>query len=147
MKVVNSIWSVMKFMFGSKRKIIASVTLIIIIGTFQGHLLRRSWEVKVVDVLPFSSPTADVNSNEKPSYKTERSYLISTIDKKNNPHVFRNEDSVIELKWNSSNYIALLEKGTWVKIDAYGFRSTFFSWFPNITDVTKLKTVTKKGGM
>lgn len=58
----------------------------------------------------------------------EGSYYLIYTDK----GVFANEDSILYVKFNSSNIYNQLERGSTCKIEANWFRFTVFSWYENI---------------
>ncbi|CAH9017914.1 DUF1523 family protein [Candidatus Nitrosacidococcus sp. I8] len=71
-------------------------------------------------------------------------YRITAIKQANNKQmVFRNEDSLSHLKFNSADIQGLAayaaQEKTPVKIRYYGWRSNLFSWFWNVTKVKIIK--------
>jgi hypothetical protein len=46
-----------------------------------------------------------------------------------------NTDSLIKGKFNSADIQAKIKTGNKVKMETYGFRNNFFSFFPNIKEV------------
>lgn len=61
-------------------------------------------------------------------------YLIFGSDSNGNPIVFRNVDSMIYRKWNSSNVQAALKEGHTYKVKLVGIRVPFLSMYQNIID-------------
>ncbi|MEM9781570.1 MAG: DUF1523 family protein [Pseudomonadota bacterium] len=56
--------------------------------------------------------------------------------------VFRNEDNWIYLKWDSADLTARAqniagEENHWAVVTYYGWRSNFFSWYPNALDIRR----------
>ncbi len=82
-------------------------------------------------------------------YSTARDVTITVIDKqyvkKSNTgyyliftkhhDVFKNVDSWVNLKFNSSSIYGKLEKGKTYRVHVYGWRIGFFSLYPNIVSV------------
>lgn len=65
-------------------------------------------------------------------------YLIFTVDDKGKPHVFRDEDTKMYMKFNSSDIYAQLQNGKRYRIKTVGWRLTFKSTYENILKVEPL---------
>jgi len=76
--------------------------------------------------------TVTVNKTEQrcEAQKTCK-YLVFT-DK----GVYKNTDTWLEFKWNSSDMYGDLVAGKSYTIKSYGLRWSFFSWYPNIVKAT-----------
>jgi hypothetical protein len=68
-------------------------------------------------------------------------YYIYTI-KGDSPLVLRNEDALVYFKFNSADIQTLAQdlEGQMAQIKHYGFRSTWFSVFPNVTHIGSTTT-------
>ena len=79
--------------------------------------------------------TVKYQVKEKQAVGGENSkYLVYTEDGR----VFRNSDSVWELKWNSSNVYAELEAGNCYRSEAWGLRIPFLSSYQNIDQANEV---------
>lgn len=58
------------------------------------------------------------------------------------PRAYRNEDCWTIFKFNSRDVQAKLMENKQYRITSYGMRNTFFSWFPNIVRVERVKETT-----
>jgi hypothetical protein len=67
-------------------------------------------------------------------YDHKSKYIVFTSD-----GVFENTDSWYYLKFNSSDIQGQLMQGGTFNVSYYGWRVPFFSQYPNITDVTRIK--------
>lgn len=66
-------------------------------------------------------------------------YLVFTKLDSVNVRVFKNTDSWLELKWNSSDIQAKLEPNKKYKFRVYGWRIPFLTRYENIVEVTHLQ--------
>ncbi|MFA1509898.1 DUF1523 family protein [Priestia aryabhattai] len=83
--------------------------------------------------------TVTVTGKEVKNTKETSKYLIFTEDKNGSPKVFEDTDSVVRMKFNSSDIYAQLEEGKTYEIDTYGFRIPPLSLYENIYDVKEVK--------
>jgi hypothetical protein len=65
-------------------------------------------------------------------------YLVFSIDAKGDPHVFKDVDAKLFLKFNSSDLYAKLEKDQWYRIKTVGWRWGIKSWYENVLKVTPI---------
>jgi len=79
-----------------------------------------------------------VQNKERVCNRTENGnncrYLIWTEEN----GVYQNTDTLLRLKFNSSNVYGKFKTGETYKIDYYGWRIPFLSWYPNIYNVKNL---------
>lgn len=59
-------------------------------------------------------------------------YLIFTVDDKDKPHVFRDEDTKLFMKFNSSNIYAMMQTGKRYRVKTSGWRISMVSKYENI---------------
>jgi hypothetical protein len=91
--------------------------------SFIGQFINHSYnDVKITD-------KAVKNSKEKSTY------LIFTEDKNRTVHVFKDTDSFIRGKFNSSDIYGELKVGKTYDIETYGIRIPFLSRYENIKTV------------
>ena len=64
--------------------------------------------------------------------KTTSKYLIMGKDENDNPVVYENTDSILRMKFNSSDYQANIEVGDTYKFTVIGYRIPFMSIYENI---------------
>lgn len=84
-------------------------------------------------VLPFLTNevvTATITDKERIVTREDSYYLIFTDDE-----VFRNSDSLLELKFNSSDIQGAAKVGSTCQMNVYGFRVSFLSMYRNITEI------------
>lgn len=67
-------------------------------------------------------------------------YLVFAEDEHGNSIVFQNTDTLLRLKFNSSDMQGQLKEGYTYKIIVVGFRVPFFSMYQNIIDIEEIKT-------
>jgi hypothetical protein len=87
--------------------------------------------------------TFRVVNTEVKRIDTRDQYRITAIKQANNKRmVFRNEDAWYRLKFNSADIQGdaahAARENLPVKITYYGWRSNFFSWFWNVTNIKVL---------
>lgn len=73
-----------------------------------------------------------VQEKQVKRYNKSDTYLIFGVLPDGSKKVFENTDSILELKWDSSDIYAQLEEGKTYDIRTYGWRSPFLSWYENI---------------
>lgn len=73
------------------------------------------------------------------SKSTESKYLIFADDVNGESMVFENTDTLLRLKWNSSNIQGKLKVGHTYKITVVGFRLSFMSMYENIIKVEEIE--------
>lgn len=66
-------------------------------------------------------------------------YMIFTEDKNGSVHVFENVDSLLAFKWNSSDMYGEIKKGHTYEFKTIGYRSGFWSMYPNIIEYKEVK--------
>jgi hypothetical protein len=59
-------------------------------------------------------------------------FLIFTKDAKGEPHVFKDVDTKLFFKFNSSDLYAKMENGHWYRVKTVGWRWGMKSWYENI---------------
>jgi hypothetical protein len=91
---------------------------LIFILVFLPHTDRETLEVKIEKSERVTTGSGDSTSSK---------YLVFT-DK----GVFKNTDSLIEGKWNSSDVYGQIREGECYRLETYGWRVQFLSWYPNI---------------
>ena len=64
-------------------------------------------------------------------YNTHK-YLIYTIDGEGAARIFENTDSLLRMKFNSSDFYALIKTGETYEFTVIGYRLPFFSMYKNI---------------
>lgn len=100
--------------------LIAFFILIVIVGC--NHFNRNSYNITVTD--------------KDRIIKGDDSYYVVFADLQNGQNkVFKNEDTLIEGKWNSSDIQGKLKVGEKYKIFVYGYRFPFLSMYENIIEV------------
>lgn len=70
---------------------------------------------------------------------TGSKYLVFADDVNGESRVFENTDTLLRLKWNSSNLQGQLKVGHKYKITVVGFRLSFMSMYENIIKVEAVK--------
>lgn len=70
---------------------------------------------------------------------TDSKYLVFVDDVNGESRVFENTDTLLRLKWNSSNIQGKLKVGHTYKITVVGFRMSFMSMYENIIKVEEVK--------
>lgn len=70
---------------------------------------------------------------------TDSKYLVFVDDVNGESRVFENTDTLLRLKWNSSNIQGELKVGHTYKITVVGFRMSFMSMYENIIKVEEVK--------
>ena len=90
------------------------------------HWIRGTHRVRVTD-------------KQRVLQGTESHYLVFTKDLKGKVRVYKNVDSKMELKWNSSDLQGELEVGKVYDVKSYGIRFTLTSSYPNIVRVTEVQ--------
>lgn len=70
---------------------------------------------------------------------TDSKYLIFADDVNGESRVFENTDTLLRLKWNSSNIQGQLKVGHTYKITVVGYRLSFMSMYENIIKVENVK--------
>ncbi len=90
------------------------------------HLTRRTY-------------TATVTEKVVKRYDKSDKYIIFTKLSEGNIRVFQNTDSLLELKFRSSDLQAKIETGKSYEIETYGWRIPLFSWYENILNVRENK--------
>lgn len=70
---------------------------------------------------------------------TDSKYIVFADDVNGESRVFENTDTLIRLKWNSSNIQGELKVGHTYKITVVGFRLSFMSMYENIIKVQEVK--------
>jgi hypothetical protein len=104
------------------------VIFVIVIGLLAfPHLKRKDYVVTVTSL-----------QVKRPGLKKKEIYLVFTKLDSVTVKVFKNTDSWIEFKWNSSDIQAKLEPNKKYKLRIYGWRIPFLSKYENIVDVTPL---------
>lgn len=83
--------------------------------------------------------TATITEKQIKRYDDSDKYLIYTKLSDGTTRVFENTDSMIRMKFNSSDIFAELETGKTYELKAYGFRNGFMSWYENIVSVEEIK--------
>ncbi len=96
------------------------------LGVCGKHLSRDVYQARVVD-------------KQVKRYDKKDTYVVMTKLEDGTPRVFRNTDSPLELKWNSSDVQAELEIGREYRISTYGFRIPLLSEYENIISVEEIK--------
>jgi hypothetical protein len=84
--------------------------------------------------------TVRITDKEVKTKNGNSMYLVSTKrEDDNSVRVFRNQDTLLKWKWNSSDVQAQLEVGKSYELGAYGWRIPILSKYENITSVRELK--------
>lgn len=123
-----------------KIKISASVLCAAILGAGLHYALPQTDVVRIVD-----TETKRMDDVDEMGRKGNRDvYFIQAENvKSGKPSVYRNEDNLFYLKKNSADVQATsakLAKGddVYVAIKHYGWRNSWFSWFPNTLSVKQV---------
>lgn len=82
---------------------------------------------------------ATVTDKQIKRYDNKDKYLIFTKLEDGSVRVFENTDSTLEMKWNSSDFQAMLEVGKTYDIKTYGWRVPLASSYENVIGVTEVK--------
>jgi hypothetical protein len=91
------------------------------------YLKTENYSVRVVD-------------KEVKTKRGDSMYLVSTKSLDDDSvRVFRNQDTILKWKWNSSDVQGKLEVGKTYDVGAYGWRIPILSKYENITSVTERK--------
>lgn len=99
--------------------VIVSVSMVICLLYNISHISRNTY-------------TATVTKKERIPNGDSSKYLIFTDLKSGDPRVFENTDSIVELKWNSSDVYAALKENKTYEIKTYGWRFPMLSLYENI---------------
>ncbi|MEM6973298.1 MAG: DUF1523 family protein [Pseudomonadota bacterium] len=99
----------------------------------------------VVDITDTEIVRVDVESTDANGNSVMRTRDVRQIYSTNadgGERVFRNEDNWLYLKWNSADLTARAqqiadEEEHWAVVTYYGWRSNFFSWYPNTIDIRR----------
>lgn len=88
-------------------------------------------------VLSFNdhSYTITVTDKERVNKEEESKYLIFGEDENGNIYVFENTDSLLRLKFNSSDIYAKIKEGETYTFTVIGLRIPIFSEYENIIEV------------
>lgn len=100
-------------------------------GTVGSHFDREDYLVTVTDKERVVNVSHDKDGNTTSTSK----YLVFTELPDGSVRVFENTDSLLELKFNSSDLQGTLREGRTYKIHTYGWRIPFFSAYENIVKV------------
>ncbi|ULT55409.1 DUF1523 family protein [Neobacillus drentensis] len=82
--------------------------------------------------------TVKVTDKTVKNTKEESKYLIFTEDKEGTTRVFKDTDSLLRFKFNSSDMYSQIKVNKTYKIKTYGLRVPFFSMYENIIEVEKV---------
>lgn len=117
-------------MRGSLMKVVFVLVAVVLVGSCgvgcASYFVRNEYEATVTD--------KQVKRQEK-----KDTYLIFTKLRDGSVRVFKNTDSTLYWKFNSSDVFAKLEKGQTYRIKAYGWRIPFFSMYENIVSATEVR--------
>ena len=100
--------------------------------------------IGVVLLLPawFGNPNCDwdkydvrVTDKQVKKIGDTDTYFVFTVDAKGEPHVFKNVDTKLFFKLNSSDLYAKIETGRWYRVKTVGWRWSWKSWYENILKV------------
>ena len=117
-----------------KKYIIAGVVAIVLIGlcfTNAPYQLLTSRTIENVLIKDKQVTT----ETDKETGKVVSTYLIFT-----DHGVYRNDDALWHIKYNSSDVYGMLDKGGLYNVKVYGWRIPIFSMYPNIVKVSPTKT-------
>lgn len=88
--------------------------------------------------------TATVTEKVVKNYSGRGKYLIFAEDKNGTPVVMEITDSVLALRFNSSDVYASLKVDSTYRFTVGGQRNEFFSWYPNIYEYRELSNSESK---
>ena len=71
---------------------------------------------------------------------TKSKYLVFADDENGESMVFENTDTLLRMKWDSSNIQGALKEGHTYNITVVGFRLSFMSMYENILSIEEIKT-------
>lgn len=108
--------------------IICTIILLLIVSTFCSLYLNFNDAVYTVTITQKESVTDNNN----------HMYLIFAKDKYGNSLVFKNTDSLLRGKNNSSNVYIDLQEGHTYKLTTIGARIPIFSMYENIIDYSEI---------
>lgn len=98
--------------------------------------------VGLVTTIPFSfndhKYTIKITDKERINKDDESKYLIFGENETEQGLVFENTDSLLRVKFNSSNIYSKLKVGNTYEITVVGYRVPFMSWYENIIDVQEV---------
>lgn len=72
-------------------------------------------------------------------YNKDDKYMIYTKDEDGNPQVYEITDSLLSLRFNSSDVYTSIEIGKTYKFTVGGNRNRFLSYYPNIYEFEEIK--------
>ena len=99
-------------------------TTAVLVGTWP-HWIRNTYRVTVTD-------------KQRTLQGQDSMYLVFTKEANGKVRVFKNVDSKMELKWNSSDLQGELEIGKTYMVKSYGIRFPFTSSYQNIVSVNEV---------
>jgi len=121
--------------FGDQNMSLDDIKELALVGVFVGGL-------GFIATLPWTAPHLDrevyvakVTDKQVKRSGEKDKYMVFTELPDKSVRVFENTDSLLELKWNSSDIYAKMKIGETYKIKTYGWRVPFFSWYENIVTV------------
>lgn len=82
--------------------------------------------------------TITIEEKERINYNGSGYYLIFGVDENGNDVVFKNGDSVMYWKWNSSDIQSALKEGKTYEVTLAGVRIPFLSAYQNIIDYKEI---------
>ncbi|KKO08443.1 hypothetical protein LCGC14_0043810 [marine sediment metagenome] len=121
------------------KKILLATTLIVT-GAATHYLVPQTDVVRAVGVETKRVDSTDNNLESGNKTKTRDVYYIQTENIESaKPRVYSNEDNFFYIKWNSadiqSRAQSLASDKSIVAVRHYGWRSPYFSLFPNVTKI------------
>ena len=102
--------------------------ILIGIAVIFGFALFAAWKGSEHEV------TARVTRCERVTKKDSSAYMVFTTE-----GTFKVTDSLLLLRWDSSDVYAGIEEGQTYRFSVIGWRVPFLSWYPNIERAEQLK--------
>jgi len=111
-----------------KTWIIGFLIIVLVLGLLNlSHFSRKDYIVTVTSL-----------QVKRPDAEGKEIYLVFTKLDSVNVRVFKNTDSWVELKWNSSDFQAKLEPNKKYNLRVYGWRIPFLTRYQNIVKIEPL---------
>ncbi len=114
-----------------KKYIIVGVVAIVLIGLCFTNAPYQLLTSRTIEHVLIKDKQVTTETDKKTG-KVVSTYLIFT-----DHGVYRNDDALWHIKYNSSDVYGMLDKGGYYNVTIYGWRIPILSWYPNIVKVTK----------
>lgn len=119
--------------FGKKKVIMVIVIVAVIVLGIFASVFTFFNDHTYVAIVTNKERIAKNNGGDIDSY-----YLIFAKDNEGNCYEFKNEDTLLRGKFNSSTFYNQIEVGQTYQFTVVGFRIRLFSWYENIIKFEKV---------